>query len=48
MLRPMFTPFPTVSAVMWNHETCVCEACGESFESESELRGHVYAVGLVE
>jgi hypothetical protein len=26
----------------------VCEACGEPFDSEEELRKHVYAVGLVE
>ncbi|UPW00960.1 C2H2-type zinc finger protein [Halorussus gelatinilyticus] len=26
----------------------VCEACGESFDSQEELRRHVYAVGLVE
>ncbi|WP_435175732.1 C2H2-type zinc finger protein [Halorussus sp. AFM4] len=26
----------------------VCEACGESFDSEAELREHLYAVGLVE
>jgi hypothetical protein len=29
-------------------ETVVCEACGESFEDEQELRRHVRAVGLVE
>ena len=48
MLRATLTPLPTVSAVMGTHETWVCDACGESFESESELRRHVYAVGLVE
>ncbi|WP_193570133.1 MULTISPECIES: C2H2-type zinc finger protein [Halorussus] len=26
----------------------VCEACGESFASETELRDHLNAVGLVE
>jgi hypothetical protein len=26
----------------------VCEACGESFDSEEKLRKHLHAVGLVE
>lgn len=26
----------------------VCDACGETFETEAELRRHLYAVGLVE
>lgn len=26
----------------------VCEACGEEFETEEELRRHLYSVGLVE
>ena len=26
----------------------VCEACGEPFDSEEELRKHMHAVGLVE
>jgi DNA-directed RNA polymerase subunit RPC12/RpoP len=26
----------------------VCEACGESFDSEEKLRKHLYAVGLVD
>ncbi|WP_135824175.1 C2H2-type zinc finger protein [Halorussus ruber] len=26
----------------------VCEACGEPFDSEEELRKHMRAVGLVE
>nr|WP_267905108.1 C2H2-type zinc finger protein [Halorussus halophilus] len=29
-------------------EQYVCEACGKEFDSERELRDHVYAVGLVE
>lgn len=29
-------------------EQYVCEACGERFDSEEELRRHLYAVGLVE
>jgi DNA-directed RNA polymerase subunit RPC12/RpoP len=26
----------------------VCEACGEEFDTEEELRRHLYAVGLVD
>ena len=26
----------------------VCEACGEEFETEEELRKHLYCVGLVD
>lgn len=26
----------------------VCEACGEEFESETELREHTYEIGLVD
>ena len=26
----------------------VCEACGEEFETEEELRRHLYDVGLVD
>ncbi len=33
---------------MGEQQRYVCEACGESFESEEELRKHVSAVGLVE
>ncbi|MFC7082551.1 C2H2-type zinc finger protein [Halorussus caseinilyticus] len=33
---------------MGDQERYVCEACGKSFDSEEELRRHVYAVGLVE
>lgn len=29
-------------------EKYVCEACGKEFDSEQELRAHVYAVGLVD
>jgi len=33
---------------MDDQQRYVCEACGESFDSEEDLRRHVYAVGLVE
>lgn len=33
---------------MGENEQYVCEACGEPFETEEDLRRHLYAVGLVE
>jgi DNA-directed RNA polymerase subunit RPC12/RpoP len=33
---------------MGEREQYVCEACGENFDSEEDLRKHLYAVGLVE
>jgi len=33
---------------MGDQHDYVCEACGEEFDSETELRDHVYDVGLVD
>ena len=33
---------------MGDQHCFVCEACGEEFETEEELRRHLYAVGLVD
>ncbi|WP_276301933.1 C2H2-type zinc finger protein [Halorussus lipolyticus] len=33
---------------MGDQKQYVCEACGEPFDSEEDLRRHMYAVGLVE
>jgi hypothetical protein len=33
---------------MGDQQRCVCDACGEEFDTEAELHKHLYAVGLVD
>jgi uncharacterized Zn-finger protein len=46
--RANFTLPRVVASLVGKQKQYVCEACGESFDSEKDLRSHVFDVGLVE